>query len=362
MTRLRVLSGKHAGASINLDHQQYTVGANDEFDIYIGDWDAQDVRLDVGADGLVHARWRAEPDSSDQIAGSVMRDGVCELALEEFLPVRFGSIIICIGSSTQTWPSDADVLQKLYLPGPNPNAAIPGTSPPKAHNKLRRYAVFMTVVFMSVAGAITLGVSLPGSQAHAPLVKKPPLIERVKDAVIFAGASHLAIAQDGGRVTVDGLLDTREHVSRVNRKLEALGANTLIARRYRSLDDVADMIRESTASYPLQIKHAGGKSFEVQGQVADQSKVKAVLDGLQSDLAGYGVTIIANLKTVGKATEGISAVLINDQGISYTQGRDGVKHLMPGSTIGFRREAGEEPPASAAAQSAGSNAATRPVH
>lgn len=345
MTRLRVLSGKHAGASIDLELQEYTLGANDDFDIYIGDWDAQNIKLQVGDDGLVRASWPAESNQLVQIVGSTLQDDdQYVFEFKAFAPIRFGSVIICFGPIAQAWPSDADVLQKLYLPGPAVEEQKQDV-PPKLFGGLRKYAVVMTVIVMSGIGAITLGTSFGVSPRRAPAapVSTTPLIERVKEALIFAGASYLVVRQEAALVIVDGLLETREQASRVNQKLDALHANTQISRRYRSTDDVLDMIRESLSSYPLQVKHGEGKSFVVEGQVADPARVKAVLDGVQGDLAGYGVTIVTNLKSASRPTEGITAVFVDDFGISYTQTRDGVKHLLPKATTGARGDERTEP-------------------
>ncbi len=339
MTRLRVLSGKHAGACIELNQQQYTLGASDDFDIYIGDWDAQNIQLHVSSEGFVKALWSANSNPLVQIADSVLQNDEYGLQFEPLAPVRFGSVIICVGSSTEAWPSDADILQSLYLPKPAVADEPKRDSPPKLRTVLRKYVVAMTVAFMSVAGAITLGSSLTASPRRVRVEPKTPLIDRVKEAVIFAGASHLAVEQDGSLVIVDGVLETRERVSKVNQKLEALGASSQISRRYRSIEDIADMIRESLSSYPLQVTHAGGKSFAVEGQVPDPAKVKAVLDGIQGDLAAHGITIVARLKGIGRSNEGITAVLVDDLGTSYTQTRDGVKHLLPRATTGPRADA-----------------------
>jgi type III secretion protein D len=333
MTRLRVLSGRHAGASIELDQQQYTLGASDDFDIYIGDWDAQNIQLQVSSEGLVKALWAANSSPLVQIADSVLQNDEYGLQFKALTPARFGSVIICVGSSTETWPSDADILQSLYLPKFTANTDEPkDNTSPKPVAGLRKYAVAMTVAFMSVAGAITLGNSLIASPQRARVEPKAPLLERVRDAVIFAGASHLVVEQDAALVIVDGVLETRERASKVNQKLDALGANSQIVRRYRSIEDISDMIRESLSSYPLQVKHVEGKSFVVEGQVFDPAKVKAVLDGVQGDLAAHGITIVAKLKGIGRSNEGITAVLVDDSGASYTQTRDGVKHLLPKTT------------------------------
>jgi type III secretion protein D len=339
MTRLRVLSGKHAGASIELEQQQYTLGASDDFDIYIGDWDAQNIQLHVSSEGAVKALWAANSNPLVQIADSLLQNDEYGLQFKPLIPARFGSVIICIGSSTETWASDADILQSLYLPTSTAADEPKHDTPPKLAAGLRKYAVAMTIAFMSVAGAITLGNSLVASPQRVRVEPKAALIERVKEAVIFAGASHLAVEQDAALVVVDGVLETRERASKVNQKLDALGANSQIVRRYRSIEDISDVIRESLSSYPLQVKHVEGKSFVVEGQVSDPAKVKAVLDGVQGDLAAHGITIIARLKGIGRSNEGITAVLIDDLGTSYTQTRDGVKHLLPKTTTGSRTDA-----------------------
>jgi type III secretion protein D len=347
LTRFRVLSGRHAGASIDLVNESYTLGANDEFEIYIGDWDAQNIRLEIGVNGVVQARWREASKPTLSIADSVLENDEHVLVFKEIEPVRFGSIIVCIGACTATWPSDADILQKFYSAKPVVSEAE-SDSRHRLGGTWRKYMTISAVVLVSFGGALKLSNSFSVNAALKPTMPQVPLIERVKEALIFVGASRLSAKQNGTLITVDGLLDTREQVSRVRQKLSGLGANAQIMQNYRSADDIANMIRESLSAYSVQVKHLREKLFVVEGNVADPAKVKAILAGIQADLAGLGIKINAEIKAIGpKLNEGVTAVLVDDFGTSYTQTRDGVKHLVLKATNGYGSDATLNPAASA---------------
>ena len=59
MTKVRVISGKHTGAFIDWARPLMKVGASEDFDIYIGDWNAQTIELVRTPEGHCQAQWLA---------------------------------------------------------------------------------------------------------------------------------------------------------------------------------------------------------------------------------------------------------------------------------------------------------------
>jgi type III secretion protein D len=303
------------------------LGARDDFDIYVGDWSFQAISLQVAADGSVQAQWPAGDELPVAVPDSVLQDDNYVFRFKPFAPVRFGAVIICVGSSTDPWPSDADILQLLFKPEPPASESEQSAGLPSG---LRKYVVIMTVALMACLGTITLATALRTSQPPKRAVSSIPLVDRVRQAVEQAGASRqLTVRQDGATVVVRGLLDTRDQATKVNQKIDALDENVKVVRQFRSAEDAADMIRESLSAFPLEIKKSGPASFSVEGRASDPARVKAILDGLQGDLTALGVTVTSEIKpATDRSGEGVTAVLVDESGTSYTQTRDGVKHLM----------------------------------
>ena len=325
MTKLRVLSGKHAGACIDLNEQTYTLGASDELDIYIGDWDAQTVKIQV-SESSAEVCWQTGGSERHMpLDQSVLQDGIHRVPLKPFIPVRFGAVIICIGPGNAMWPADADILRILFTP-PLPAAA---TAKPVAPAS-RKGLLIMAAVVACVATGL-LGGSLFASNTPLVTLQKPtPLVDRVRKAVIEAKAEHLTIQQYGPLITLRGLLDTRKQLISLNEKIDALQAKGQISRQYRSAEDVADMIRESLSSLGLEVTRvADSATFHIKGEAANPAKVKATIVGLESDMAEVGVTLTSEISAQKNAGDGkFSAVLVDEDGMSYSQSHDGVKHLV----------------------------------
>ena len=91
MTKLRVLSGRHAGSFIDWDSSVQaapTLGANDDFDIYIGDWAFEPIELvDAGEAGCI-ARWPTSGEASAGIGGARREGEHWHLTLAPWAPVR----------------------------------------------------------------------------------------------------------------------------------------------------------------------------------------------------------------------------------------------------------------------------------
>ena len=84
--RLRILSGTHAGAYLDLSPGTHSIGQADECDISIADWQFPALTLRLGADGDALAQWSN---------GSPQR-----LRFDDFIPVDFSGVRVCTGPSS----------------------------------------------------------------------------------------------------------------------------------------------------------------------------------------------------------------------------------------------------------------------
>ncbi|OCG86176.1 serine kinase, partial [Xanthomonas euvesicatoria] len=116
--QLRVMTGTHAGARLDLAQGRYTLGSDPQTDIRIDDWPGCSLIIEVDQDGQIRY-------------GS---DTVQETFFVAFQPVRFGPLVLCVGDAAADWPDDVALLERLLSPAPPP-------APRTSRRKVLRTAV-----------------------------------------------------------------------------------------------------------------------------------------------------------------------------------------------------------------------------
>ncbi len=87
MKQLRILTGRHAGARINLTATRHQIGADEAADIQLLDWTAEPVVIGAGEDGMVHI-------------ATASQGGQASAVLADFTPRRFGDVVLCMGAGS----------------------------------------------------------------------------------------------------------------------------------------------------------------------------------------------------------------------------------------------------------------------
>ena len=106
MKRLRILTGRHVGAHLDLADGAHVVGAGNDCDITITDWTFAPLELVVAADGVT-CRWygQATPAAPDARPEAERR-----LVLADLAPREFDGIVLCVGPVDAPWPCDVQLL------------------------------------------------------------------------------------------------------------------------------------------------------------------------------------------------------------------------------------------------------------
>lgn len=387
LTRLRVLSGQHAGVSLDWIQPRLKVGPSEELDVYISDWNIQQIELHRDAAGHHRACWAAADDAAP-VPGE-QRDGVVVCcALQPWVPVRFGAVILCIGPVDQPWPDDAQLLQHCFAP-PEPDPAHePVAVIGAARPGLRRSAYRRAVMTAAAVGLVVIAASAamrrgehaedpvalrsdePASAArvtfdaavHATVASQPAGPSSVPEAIVPsdpvqrlreawpADASQalagLALEAYGHRVSVRGVLPSRAAVDQLNQLIDRLPPDIVVSRRYVAVPEVIDRLQEAMPVGGLQIRQARDMHFEVVGTVDDPARVREVVRRLGTDLAEYGLTVDAALQPRRTGIAAMNGMLIDQDGASYIRTRDGVKHILSSAAAAAaRRPSSAAPPA-----------------
>jgi type III secretion protein D len=367
MTRLRILSGRHAGVSIDWLSHRLVVGASEDLDVFIGDWNAATIELQRDADGRPQARWAAGPGSvpvqGERPDGD---DRIC--ALEPWMPVRFGAVILCIGPADGDWPDDAELLSRCFLP------PVPASSPAALGAVVRRRrapvgrrlmiaAVACCTVaatpssiprsVLSSAAAVPVSVAKAASAvvvpAGAAVASSPPVVDpmqQLRDALGEPALRGLELELRGERVVVRGVLPSRAAVDALNQMLDRRAATLTLGRRFVAAQDIVDRLNEAAPVDDLIVRHLDHERFDVSGRVVDPARVQKALEQVAVDLAEFGARIDIALQPLHDALPSMSGLLIDSQGTSFLRTRDGVKHIVVAPTSAATRRGSPEPTAS----------------
>lgn len=338
MTRLRVLTGEHAGAALEWTQDRIQVGSNEELDVYIGDWNTQQIELQRDDTGRHVARWSMPDDTLALGAESPDGDGfMC--VLQPWVPVRFGAIILCIGPSEEVWPDDAQLLLRCFAPEP-----VPAAAPPQPRRRAPLAYVLGAVMTVAILQVSSATLSTPGAEsvgtrvsarnaAHhytpnaQPMTAASP-VQQVRDAIDAALRESLDVVASGDHVIVRGVLASRSAVDELHLQLDRLPYTVTVSRRVLSAGEIVDRLHESLPASGLSVKQTGPRRFELSGMVADLPRATRAVQPVVTDLGEFGLQIDIALQSRAANMPTMSGMLVDGQGASFMRTRDGVKHIV----------------------------------
>jgi type III secretion protein D len=338
MKRLRILTGKHAGASLDLTVGNHSIGFDHDSDISITDWTFTPLRLVVSAGGDVVGCWFDELSGASGAPGTHALGHASEAGepdptaehpaqshrFVDFEPRTFQDIVLCLGPVDQTWPSDLQLLDKAFHPSPK-RGGVKGTG-----SKLRTRAVTV------LAGAAVLALCVAGSigLVGTPQAAKPPetllsVTGRVQQAMRTVSVNGLQVKADQNALVVSGMVENTEQASAVRNALGAISSPYAITQRYSVASDVAESIRSTVGLPSAQVKYMGDGVFAFAGDTADPKATRQAIDRVAADLTGVVRRIEVTLEQTEKKGADIPILSsLKDDDISVVQTRDGQKHLV----------------------------------
>ncbi|MCC5098382.1 HrpD5 family protein [Xanthomonas campestris] len=303
--QLRVLTGIHAGARLDLQPGSYTLGADPQAEIRIEDWPDCSLIIEVDADGQVRYRSEALPTT----------------AFVALHPVRFGPLVLCIGDAAADWPDDVALLEQLLSPAATPAAPSPRRS--------RRTALRAVVgAMLALAAAALLPSLLPAFLSDAaPPRSQDNQLNQVRFVLKRLGLREARVEQVGSRVRVEGLVTSSADAARLRAQLHrdqhAVTVDVVV------VDEVLATLRDTLADRDLSVRYDGQGVFSIAGSSDNAERATRRIADLRSDL-GPEIRIlhveITQQDPSVKPPANYDAALLAD-GLHYVETPDGTKHL-----------------------------------
>lgn len=330
MKLLRILTGVHAGAQLQLTPGTHRVGADDDADIRLTDWRGADALLHVDASGVVSAQRVA---SAAAVSAAQVADGqaAAPLAGEEvvllvdFVPMQFDDMILCIGADDAAWPSDLDLLSMLL--------ARPAEARFAAERKKRRRYVGAVAACFVLGIVIVAGSLLTTTQmSRAALPRNADdRAQRVSEALAAAHLSGLQAHAVGNTVVVTGMVTSPADDDAVRTLLARVSPGGM-ARNYDVAQNDARSIEDSLGVAGAHVRYLGDGNFAITGAVSSRADLDAALARVRADLDANVKNIVVQVAENGNVAAGGAAPasyseMISSDDIRYAQTPDGVKHI-----------------------------------
>lgn len=323
--QLRILSGTHAGASLDLLPGTHSLGDPSDCDVSISDWRFDTLALRVDTDGAVLAQWR-------------VGESAHALCFEDFVPVDFAGVVVCLGPCSSHWPERPQLIAALQTV----TAAL---APAGGLRRLGRWnlrvasGIVATVAALLTVGWIATATSKPQDVAVPTLASECAALQQALDAVAPA---RLRVSEFKGSVLVEGLVDDGRQAALAAHAMDTAPAHFLVARHVSVATDVAETIRSAVGLAGARIAYRGAGVFDYAVVTDDVVATQASVDRVAADLAPTVRRIAAVLQesaAVRPAAPAVLSALTTEDGINVMETRDGVKHLViTSSSAGLANE------------------------
>ncbi|AEQ98515.1 HrpD5 family protein [Xanthomonas oryzae] len=300
--QLRVLTGTHAGARLDLAPGRYTLGSDPQTDIRIDDWPGCSLSIEVDQDGQIRYSTDALPETS----------------FVAFQPVRFGPLVLCVGDAGADWPDDVALLERLLSPAPPP-------APRTSRRNVLRTAVGAV---LALAAAALLTSLQPAFLSDAATRQHPATpVNQAKALLKQLGFREAHVAQVGTRVLIEGLVPSSADAARLRAQVRRYHPG--IAVNVAVVDEVVATLRDTLADPALSVRYEGNGVFSISGSSDYAERASRRIADVRSDLGpevrALHVEISQQDPSI-KTPDNYDAALLAD-GLHYVETPDGTKHM-----------------------------------
>jgi type III secretion protein D len=310
MKKLRILTGRHAGANVDLSPGNHSIGNQENDDICITDWTGEPLQISVAPNHVV-----VQPVGDE--AGQPWID---------FNTRTFDAVALCVGPAQGPWPADIELLAEAFPPTPKRIASWAGA-------KLRLYSfaavVTVTLVAATVLTAITLrdvdASPLPQQVQESPQTAQQRL-SRLLEANGFRGVQ---IARSDEALAIEGWVGGPAEATALRAVLREAKSSVAWHARFNVASDVAESLRSGTGFADAQVRHLGDGVFQLSAKVADIDAAQQTVARVSADLAAVVKRVDTELTQLEQAKPSVPVLAsFRDDELSIVQTRDGVKHLV----------------------------------
>ncbi len=266
-SRLCVLSGTHAGASLDLAPGDYTVGCEDDSSIYLSDWAFAPLTLRVDPNGDHEVRWVGRR--------------VVTISMPSFKAFDFAGTVLSIGAADGDWPERADVMETRKQVRLNPGFL------PAVHRPVTRARRSLLSVFgAGLVGAFLIGGLVSALSKQQPSFPSAPqsrqkFVQEVVDAV---APSALRVTVSGNSLTVDGVVSDAEVARRVHDRLVGMRLPMALVERYVPAGSLVQIIRTAPGLNDAEINFVGSSRFAIVAKAEEAMNARASVAQLQVEL------------------------------------------------------------------------------
>ncbi|OWQ47953.1 hypothetical protein CDL60_05005 [Roseateles noduli] len=329
MKQLRILTGLHAGVQLRLTRQQYRIASDEDADLQISDWAYAPLILTFEEEGSdVSPALHLIADDGTPARTTAGALGL----LEDFLPRRFGDIVLCAGPDVSPdaapWPSDMALMDALMRPVAKLKAtAAAGADAVVASAPRGKAAIGLKLsALVAVAAMVAALASVLSTQTAASTAPPVSPMEQVTRALQQAGIDGLVVRRVDRRLVVEGLLPGSAEMARARAALQPFGEGQLL-HRYASAADIVRQIGDALNRPGVRVVHRGQGVFAVEGQAADPAELQDEVRRIAGDIGPLVRRVdVAVEQTLPTARVRVGSMLAGD-GLQYVQTADGTKHL-----------------------------------
>jgi type III secretion protein D len=325
MKVLRILTGAHAGAQIRLTPGTWRLSRDADADIFLSDWQSDDVTLTVHENGTATVQRAAAESAPGE-----------EALLADWVALTFGEIAICVGADDLEWPSDLKLLAGLWQPPSSSSSAGPIRSVTKPHNSAFRTTSLVLACTALVGGTFATGLLLLGTQpslaANVP-IDIHTAASRVRDALDAAGLKDLSVTTQGRSVVVRGIVSTAADNATARRVINRAAPGKVV-REYDVAQSDIENLKQSLHADGTQVTYLGGGVFRVSGQVSSLKDFHNAIKSISADADSNVKRIETDVQEVPEQAPapGIDlSEIVEAGGLHYVETTDGTKHLYPSS-------------------------------
>ncbi|WP_206956895.1 secretion protein [Trinickia acidisoli] len=325
MKILRILTGIHAGASLELTHGLHRIGSDEEADVCLTDWQGPDATLDVDAADVVRIT-RDLAGNKEGAGDPVDNEEAGSVLLVDFVPMQFDDLVLCIGPNDVAWPADVDLLSTLLA------SPVKSQLASFRRQQQRRHQL-IAVAGCAVLGSLIVAGTLVGTTQLSRAAFPPSADERtvrVAQALVDAHVSGLHAQALGNTVVVTGMVATPSDDSAVRALLQRVAPNG-VERRYDVAQDDARSLQDSLGIVGTHVSYGGDGRFLITGTVADMDGLRAAVARVRGDLDSNVKMLVIQAQQasspVPEAPATYSEMVATDD-VRYAETPDGVKHIF----------------------------------
>ncbi|KVC10301.1 hypothetical protein WI68_04515 [Burkholderia cepacia] len=302
------------------------IGAEPEVDILITDWSEGTMQL--------------VSNSEDNLMIGLQSDPSSAIVMEDFVPQRFGDVVICAGPFDTSWPSDLQLMERIFSPhverrkydGEEADGIVPAGPPPLYALNLGRRTPWaragIAALLVGSMGAAAMALPTGTTSQTTDQPRTNTTISDVRRVIAQMHEADLTVTQQPDGFVVTGIVSNTANARTVRAALRALAGNRLDWSA-RTGDEISNALAESLHEPNVQVRYVGQRRLEVSGTARRPASVQDVVDRFRSDIGPLVSSIDVNVdRTDDLIVAGNVDSALSSDTVKYVETSDGTKNFL----------------------------------